>query len=65
MSAMAVRRQRLAEARGALRIAAQRVLALSPEIVAPDEMQELADAYAVEYGDTAKVTARRRRAMQS
>lgn len=58
------RRQRLAEATGALRIAAQRVLDLSTEVVAPDEMQVLADAYAIEHGDTPQVTARRRRAMQ-
>lgn len=64
MSVITTRRQRLAEATGALRIAAQRVLALSPEIVAPDEMQELADAYAIEHGDTPTVTARRRRAVQ-
>lgn len=59
------RLQRLAEARSALQIATQRVLALSPEVVAPDEMQALADAYAVEHGDTPRVTARRRRAIQS
>lgn len=60
-----VRRQRLAEARHALQIAAQRVLALSTSVVAPDELQALADAYAVQHGDTARVTAHRRRAMQS
>lgn len=58
-----IRLQRLTEARGALRIAAERVVALSDSVVTPDEMQDLADAYAAQHGDTARVQAERKRVL--
>lgn len=56
-----LRLQRLTEARSALRIAADRVVSLSDSVVTPDEMQDLADAYAAQHGDTRRVQVERQR----
>lgn len=58
-----LRLQRLTEARGALRIAAERVVSLSDSVVTPDEMQDLADAYAAQHGDTRRVQVERQRVL--
>lgn len=58
-----LRLQRLTEARGALRIAAERVVALSDAVATPDEMQDLADAYAAQHGDTPRVQKERQRVL--